>query len=153
MQSARRRQLTPAQKQRVEEFDGIRRRVEALVSWLDVRVPTEDCTISVDLADFSAKCGDLQRWIRQLSITPRSDRNRTLVEKRLLQLFIEVDNVKLFHRDLTGVLERLWKAVSRKNDRLARRVGQSPNTAFQRPVSRVTARAKTRTGRATRPRR
>ena len=103
------------------EFTRIQRRLARLIQWLDVEVPRADCTISVDLADLHMKCEQIRNVIERLARTPLRDANRPGIAKKLGRLWVEVENIPMFHFDLVGPVDRMWLAVRRKNERARRR--------------------------------
>ena len=111
------RKPTALQRARAADFTRLQKRIAALVAWLDVKVPKRDGTVSVDLADLRMKCADVRSLIDALAATPRHDRNRALIEERLLRLFTELDHFSSYHRDAIGPVDRLWLALSRSNKR------------------------------------
>ena len=57
---------------RAQRHKAIRERIAELASSIDYEIPTEDLTVTVDLAELHAKCGDMEGWLRQLVSTPNS---------------------------------------------------------------------------------
>ena len=102
-------------------FVKLQPRLQRVVGWLDVKVPKADCTVAVDLADLHMKCGDIKENIERLARTPLRPASRRRIERQLGRLWVDIENIPMFHTDLVGPVERLWFAVRRKYIKNGRR--------------------------------
>ena len=102
-------------------FVRLQPRLKRLVDWLDVNVPKADCTIAVDLADLHMQCSGIKENIERLARTPLRPAHRRRIERRLGRLWVDIENIPMFHTDLVGPVERLWFAVRRKYIKNGRR--------------------------------
>lgn len=118
MTARRKRSLSPVQSKQRAEFRHLMKRVERLFKWLGVRAAKTNRALIVDLPDFHMKCAEFQERIRQLARTPLTEKNRLIIEQRLLTLMTEAEQLAIWQEQLAAPLERMWLAVKRKNERM-----------------------------------